>query len=251
MSRREGRIEFDGGVVCERCLVADTFRLRLRGLLGRRSIGSDEGLLLIGSPSLHTTFMRFPIDALFLDRELAVIGITAGLKPWRVVGRRRAKHILELRSGEAARRGVEIGSHLRLIEPASAPLTAPTTHAETNGSIRVLLGASDRRFLRVASFLLGRNGFAVARASRLPDVMDAVEHGDADVVVLDASGPERWPVRAASALADGSAGVAILLVADDGEGSAAALPKWGSFDRLVEEIRRAHASVQPAAALTP
>src|SRR5918912_3955311 len=75
MTPRVARIESDDGVVCERCVVADSFRLRLRGLMGRKSLGADEGVLLIGSPSIHTSFMKFPIDALFLDRELAVIGI--------------------------------------------------------------------------------------------------------------------------------------------------------------------------------
>jgi hypothetical protein len=245
MARREGRIESENGVVCERCLVADTFRLRLRGLLGRRSLGGDEGLLLVGSPSLHTTFMRFAIDAIFLDAELAVLAVAAELKPWRMAGRWKAKHILELRAGEAARRGLEPGVHLRLIEPATAP-AAGGPALEPESSIRVLLGASDRRFLRVASFLLGRNGFAVTRAHRLPDLMDAVERGRADVVVLDASGPERWPVRAAAALDHGTAGVAVLLVRDGFDGAAGDLPKWGSFDRLVEEIHRAHARVGSA-----
>jgi uncharacterized membrane protein (UPF0127 family)/CheY-like chemotaxis protein len=249
MAHREGRVEFDGGVVCERCLVADSFRLRLRGLLGRRSIAGDEGLLLIGSPSIHTTFMRFPIDALFLDRELAVIGLKAGLKPWRIAGRWKAKHILELRAGEAARRGVGLGAHLRLIEPASAPTTSLQPRKDPV-SIRVLVGASDRRFLRVASFLLGRSGFAVANATRLPDLMDAVEHGRADVVVLDASSPERWPVRAAAALEAATTGVAVLLVGDGGDAAAATLPKWGSFDRLVDEIRAAHARREPAEVLS-
>src|SRR5918911_1290288 len=222
MALREGRVEFDSGVVCERCLVADSFRLRLRGLLGRRSIAGDEGLLLVGSPSIHTTFMRFPIDALFLDRELAVIGIRPDLKPWRIAGRWKAKHILELRAGEAARRGVGLGAHLRLIEPASAPTTSLQPRKDPV-SIRVLVGASDRRFLRVASFLLGRSGFAVANATRLPDLMDAVEHGRADVVVL---------------------------VGDGVGGAAATLPKWGSFDQLVDEIRAAHARREPAEVLS-
>ena len=87
MAPREARIEFDGGVVCERCIVADSFRLRLRGLLGRRTLGSDEGLLLVGSPSIHTTLMHFPIDVLFLNRELGVIAVKEGLKPWRSAGR--------------------------------------------------------------------------------------------------------------------------------------------------------------------
>src|SRR5919197_6424120 len=214
MARREGRVEFEGGVVCERCLVADSFRLRLRGLLGRRSIGSDEGLLLVGSSSIHTSFMRVPIDALFLDRELGVIAVKENLKPWRLAGSWKAKHILELRSGEAARRGVGPGARLRLIEPASAPV-AIAARLNGDGEIRVVLGSSDRRFLRVASFLLGRNGFAVSGATRFADVMDVVERGRADVVVLDTSGPERWTVRAAAALDQNSGGGAALRGADD------------------------------------
>jgi len=244
MAPREARIEFDGGVVCERCVVADSFRLRLRGLLGRRTLGSDEGLLLIGSPSIHTTFMHLPIDVVFLDRELGVIAVKEDLKPWRVAGRVKAKHILELRSGEAARRGVGPGARLRLIEPATALVTGPARPAP-EGAIRVLLGASDRRFIRVASFLLGRSGFSVSGATRFADVMDAVERGRADVVVLDASGPERWTVRAAAALDRTPAGVAVLVVADDVDGSPGALAKWGSFDRLVEAIRRAYARAEP------
>jgi uncharacterized protein len=249
MAPRVARIESDGGVVCERCVVADSFRLRLRGLLGRRDIGSDEGLLLIGSPSIHTTFLRFPIDAVFLDRELAVIGLKKEMKPWRIAGRWKAKHILELRSGEAARRNVGAGARLRLIEPATAPVGTIAPAAEDD-AIRVLVGASDRRFLRVASFLLGRNGFAVSGATRFADVMDAVERERADVVVLDTSGPERWPVRAAAALGHNGAGVAVLVVADDVDGTPGALPKWGSFDRLVDAIHRAHARALPEAIAT-
>jgi DNA-binding NtrC family response regulator len=130
-----------------------------------------------------------------------------------------------------------------LIEPATAPFASAPSR-DPASSIRVLLGASDRRFLRVASFLLGRNGFSVATAHRMSDLMDAIERGRADVVVLDASGPERWPVRAAAALDAGGAQTAVLVVADGVEGTANALPKWGSFDRLVEEIRRAHARLE-------
>src|SRR5207237_1377708 len=145
---REARIEFDGGVVCERCIVADSFRLRLRGLLGRRSVGSDEGLLLVGSPSIHTTFMAFPIDAVFLDRELGVIAIKEDLKPWRVAGRRKAKHILELRSGETARQGVAPGARPRWSEPSTAPPARARSGVRTTASPSRLAGlprASSRR----------------------------------------------------------------------------------------------------------
>jgi uncharacterized membrane protein (UPF0127 family) len=243
MARREGRIESETGIVCERCVVADSFGRRFLGLMGRSAQGADEGLLLVGSPSLHTSFMRFPIDAVFLDRELRVVGVKANMRPWRFGGRRGAKHILELRSGEAARRGVAVGTHLRLIEPATAPATPQPARQteEPSGSIRVVLAASDRRFLRVASFLLGRNGFSVSSATRFADLMGAVERGGADVVVLDTSGSGRWTARAAADLDAWRSDVGVLFVADESTTMPDALPKWGSFDRIVAEIRRVHA----------
>jgi uncharacterized membrane protein (UPF0127 family) len=57
-------------------------------------------------------FMRFPIDAVFLDRELRVVRIAADLQPWRVAGSRSARAVLEIPAGEAGRRGVTVGDRL-------------------------------------------------------------------------------------------------------------------------------------------
>jgi uncharacterized protein len=106
----------DGAVVCERCLVAATPLRRIRGLLGRKDLPPGEGLLLRPASSIHTLFMRFPIDAVFLDRDLIVRKITTELKPWRFAfGRSRA--ILELAAGECARRGIAPGERLSSVEP--------------------------------------------------------------------------------------------------------------------------------------
>ena len=58
--------------------------------------------------------MRFPIDVVFLDRELVVVGIASEVGPWGVAGRRGAKAALELAAGEAARRGLSVGDQLKL-----------------------------------------------------------------------------------------------------------------------------------------
>ena len=107
----------DGRVVCERCAVADRWWLRLRGLLGRSRLDPAEGLLLRPAGSIHMAFMRFPIDAIFCDRELVVIDVVRGLRPWRLAGRRGAKVVVELAEGAAA--AVEAGDRLSLatIEP--------------------------------------------------------------------------------------------------------------------------------------
>jgi uncharacterized membrane protein (UPF0127 family) len=102
----------DEVVVCHDCLVADSPGLRLRGLLGRAPLGNGEGLLLRPSGSIHTWFMRFRIDALFLDRDLRVLRVAPELRPWRMAGARKAKAVLELQAGQAARSGIAPGDQL-------------------------------------------------------------------------------------------------------------------------------------------
>ena len=81
----------DGRVVCEHLLVAARPLRRMRGLLGRQHLPAGEGLLLRRAGSIHTFFMRFPIDAVFLDRRDIVVAITPDLPPWRVASCRGAK----------------------------------------------------------------------------------------------------------------------------------------------------------------
>jgi len=84
----------------------------MKGLLGRKGLPSGEGLLLRPAGSVHTWFMRFPIDAVFLDGEGRVLKIAADLRPWRAAGCRGARAVLELSSGESERRGVRPGDRL-------------------------------------------------------------------------------------------------------------------------------------------
>jgi uncharacterized membrane protein (UPF0127 family) len=104
-----------GRVVCDECVVADTPFSRLRGLLGRRSLRAGEALLLRPSPSIHTFFMRFAIDVVFLDADLRVLRVVEALKPWRAAGCRKARSVLELGAGEAAARGIRLGDRLLLL----------------------------------------------------------------------------------------------------------------------------------------
>ena len=78
----------DGTVVCARVSLALNPFARMKGLLGRASLDVDEGILLRPAGSIHMLFMRFAIDAIFLDRELVVIDVVRGLRPWRMAARR-------------------------------------------------------------------------------------------------------------------------------------------------------------------
>ena len=104
----------DGVVVCERCTLATNPLTRMRGLLGRSSLPPGEGILLRPASSVHTGFMRFPIDVVFLDRDLNVLRVVPDLRPWRAAGRRRARAVLELAAGECAARGLREGDRLTL-----------------------------------------------------------------------------------------------------------------------------------------
>ena len=102
----------DGEVVCESCFLAETALARLRGLLCRSGLSSGEGMLLRPASSIHTAFMRFAIDAVFLDAADRVVKVTAELRPWRTSACRGARAVLELPAGEAARRGLRPGVSL-------------------------------------------------------------------------------------------------------------------------------------------
>src|SRR5262249_53467691 len=101
-----------GELVCERCELADTPRKRMWGLLGRAGLDEGEGMLFRPAGSIHMFFMRFPIDAVFCDGDLVVVGVERDLKPWKTARRKGAKVVIELAAGAAA--GIEPGDRLLL-----------------------------------------------------------------------------------------------------------------------------------------
>ena len=86
----------------------------MRGLLGRNGLETGEGLLLRPASSIHMLFMRFAIDVVFVARDGAVVKIASNVRPWRIAAARGAKMALELRAGEAERRGIGVGDRLDL-----------------------------------------------------------------------------------------------------------------------------------------
>ena len=82
--------------------------LRLNGML------EWARLLLMPAPSIHTFFMRFPIDAVFLDGDKRVLKVAPDLPPWRAAAAKNSRAVLELAAGEAARVGLVAGDVLRL-----------------------------------------------------------------------------------------------------------------------------------------
>jgi uncharacterized membrane protein (UPF0127 family) len=91
----------------------------MRGLLGRRELPEGEGILLRPAGSIHMFFMRFPIDAVFVDRELRAIKVVGTLRPWRTASARGSKAVLEVPAGTCERRGIVAGDELVLVDAAA------------------------------------------------------------------------------------------------------------------------------------
>lgn len=104
-----------GEVVC-RCRVATSFVSRFRGLMGVAHLPPGSGLLLPGTSSVHTHFMRFPIDVVFLDSERRIVSVVKALRPWRLAAAKAAASVLELAAGECERLGLVEGDVLRQVD---------------------------------------------------------------------------------------------------------------------------------------
>ena len=93
--------------------VADNHWTRMKGLLGRKGLAPGEGLLIVPSNSIHMLFMRFPIDVLYVDKSLQVIGLHHTLRPWRLGAfHLRSRFVVELPAGTLAATGTQLGDQL-------------------------------------------------------------------------------------------------------------------------------------------
>jgi len=104
-----------GDLVVGRVRVAASFAARAMGLIGRSRLGPHEGMWFDRCDSIHTMFMRIPIDVLFLDRDGCVLRAMRTVAPWRpYIGFPGAASVLELSSGTIERTGVIPGDVLVL-----------------------------------------------------------------------------------------------------------------------------------------
>jgi uncharacterized protein len=101
--------------------IADSLITRTKGLLGRPDLPEGEGLWIKRCNSIHTVFMKFPIDAVFVDDDLKVVSVYHALKPWRITRLHlKASSVFELPAGTVEKfGGIKIGDQLlvRDLEP--------------------------------------------------------------------------------------------------------------------------------------
>ena len=110
-----------GTLLGVRVQIARTMRDRTVGLLRTSSLEAGEGLWIERAPSIHMFFMKYPIDAVFVDEGRRVVKVVENLRPWRVVWwARGARDCLELPVGGVKASRTEVGDQLELVDQESA-----------------------------------------------------------------------------------------------------------------------------------
>lgn len=97
-------IEETGKLIASNVSLADTYFKRLKGLMFKKTLEYNEGLIIAPCNSIHMFFMNFPLDVLFVDKENRVVGISEKIKPWRISKVFfKAHYVIELPSGTVER----------------------------------------------------------------------------------------------------------------------------------------------------
>lgn len=106
-------IQRNGKELSDNVKVADTLFQRMKGLLGREGLTQGEALLLTPCNSIQTMFMRFPIDAAFLDKENNIVAVKNNLAVNRLTGVYfRARSVLELPAGTLEKSDARTGDRI-------------------------------------------------------------------------------------------------------------------------------------------
>ena len=99
-------------------IIANTFKKRFLGLMTSKELPSDEGLILIPCRGVHTFFMNFPIDVLYLDKENRITEIFTHVKPWELLPvRKKTYSVIELPAGTIAGTRTKKGHRLSTNSP--------------------------------------------------------------------------------------------------------------------------------------
>ncbi len=103
-------------IIAERADLATRAFDRMKGLLGRDRLEPGCGLVIEPCTSIHTFFMRFAIDVLFIDRNGEVIRTYESLPPWRITRvHSKAKSVIELPTGMLSQTGTRPGDRILFV----------------------------------------------------------------------------------------------------------------------------------------
>jgi uncharacterized protein len=235
----------DGRIVCERCVVADRAHRRMRGLMGRRRLNTGQGMVLRPAFAIHTHFMRFPIDVVFLDSDQVVVAIEKNLRPWRTASCRGAREVVELAAGECDRRGLEIGDRVAWASRSAADVRSDEPGSpwedtpEPRG--RVLVATRDPRFLKLARFLFEGRDLEVEELTTPERLSDAIQDPGLDIAILDGGTDVAAALRNANRSRAMRPEVPIVITAENGGRSPTGIrvfDRWNETEELLLDVER-------------
>ena len=97
--------ERSGGVIARRLIKAGTFKERVTGLMGKKDMPQDTAFWIPDCPSIHTFFMKFPLDLIFADKNLRIASVFYDVPAWKIIfGGFRARHVFEMKACGAGSR---------------------------------------------------------------------------------------------------------------------------------------------------
>lgn len=97
--------------------IAESFWARGKGLLGRKSLSPNEALWIRPCNNIHTLFMKFKIDCIFIDRNMQIKNLVRNIRPYRFVGPFwKSYSVIETTAGFIDQKKVEIGDHLYVVD---------------------------------------------------------------------------------------------------------------------------------------
>jgi uncharacterized membrane protein (UPF0127 family) len=108
------RNETRNTVLANAAEIAHTSAQRRNGLLGRDHLAPGQGLWIVPCESVHSFFMKFAIDLVYLDRKQRVRKVRSGMVPWRLSACLSAHSILELPAGVVEATGTQCGDRLQI-----------------------------------------------------------------------------------------------------------------------------------------
>ncbi|WP_164006680.1 DUF192 domain-containing protein [Pyxidicoccus trucidator] len=113
-------------LLADRAERATGFLHRFKGLMGRRSLAVGEGMHIVPCNSIHTFFMRIPIDVVFLDRQGVIVKQLPALPPWRATSVYfQSRSVLELPAGVLEASGTQEGDRLTFEPVTPSPALNP------------------------------------------------------------------------------------------------------------------------------
>lgn len=106
----------DNQIICNKVDIADSFFKRLKGLMFTKELPPDSSMYIYPCGQIHTFFMNYDIDVLYLDKNNTILAIDDSIKPCKVGKKvKGAVAVVELQAGKAKKSNIKVGQALKII----------------------------------------------------------------------------------------------------------------------------------------